>query len=289
MSTNSSDALDQVRSYYRKRESRWGYQLLLSGVRHYGYYPLDAPRISMREAQRNMEDVLGEALALPAGSQVLDAGCGAGSVARRLASRFGLRVDGVDLLDELVSLARERAEAEGLADRLSFFEGDFTHLPVSHERYDGVYTMEALIHAPDHEAALKEFHRILTPGGALVLVEYSKPQKSDLSAEEQQEFESISSKSGMHSFEKFIHGSFPAIVSGAGFEAISARDLTANILPMLKRFYQIAVVPYWVLDKLGWTDRLVNAQAAIAGYRQRDKFRYNLVVGRKPEFVSDAS
>jgi ubiquinone/menaquinone biosynthesis C-methylase UbiE len=278
--TDSDDALDQVRAYYRKKESRWGYRLFFSGVRHFGYYPTEAPGITMREAQRNMEDVVGQALQLPPGSLVLDAGCGEGSTARRLATKFDLRVDGVDLLAESVSLAKKRSHERGLSDRVSFSEGDFTYVPAKDRRYDGVYTVEALIHAPDLGRAMNEFYRVLKPGGALVLAEYSKPPTSDLSAKEQQTFSSISSRAGMHSFDHFIHGAFPSILSDARFEALSVTDLTPNILPMLKRFHHIAVAPHWVLTRLGLTETLVNAYAAVEGYRLRDKFRYNLIAGK---------
>jgi SAM-dependent methyltransferase len=89
----------RVVGYYRSPESRLAYRLLLGGTKHFGYYPEGAGRLSMTAAMRRMEDEVGRTLALPPGSRVLDAGCGEGDVAVRLGTRFGLEVDGVDLLE----------------------------------------------------------------------------------------------------------------------------------------------------------------------------------------------
>jgi SAM-dependent methyltransferase len=79
----------RVIDYYRRLESRVPYALLLGGTRHFGWYPPGAERLPMRAALRLMEDRLGGALDLPAGALVLDAGCGRGAVALRLAPPSG--------------------------------------------------------------------------------------------------------------------------------------------------------------------------------------------------------
>jgi cyclopropane fatty-acyl-phospholipid synthase-like methyltransferase len=102
----------RVVGYYRSPESRLAYRLLLGGTKHFGYYPEGGGRLSMTTAMRRMEDKLGQTLALPPGARVLDAGCGEGDVAVRLGTRFGLEVDGVDLLE--ANLRRARAKAARL-------------------------------------------------------------------------------------------------------------------------------------------------------------------------------
>jgi ubiquinone/menaquinone biosynthesis C-methylase UbiE len=65
----------------------------------------------MTAAMRRMEDKLGQTPALSPGARVLDAGCGEGDVAVRLGTRFGLEVDGVDLLEANLRRARARRPA----------------------------------------------------------------------------------------------------------------------------------------------------------------------------------
>lgn len=118
----------RVVGYYRSPESRLAYRLLLGGTKHFGYYPAGAGRLSMTAAMRRMEDELGQALALPPGSRALDAGCGEGDVAIRLGTRFGLEVDGVDLLEANLRRARAKAARLGLAGSLRFHRLDYGEL-----------------------------------------------------------------------------------------------------------------------------------------------------------------
>ena len=72
------------------------------------------------------------AAAVPAGPEdsVLDAGSGTGAAALSLAARVeGVRVTGLELQPDLAALARESARASGLAERVTFAEGDLLAPP----------------------------------------------------------------------------------------------------------------------------------------------------------------
>lgn len=63
-----------------------------------------------------------------AGSELLDIGCGAGHLHRALLRDGATRAMGVDLSEGMLAIARVQAEAEGLADRTGYRQGDFTLL-----------------------------------------------------------------------------------------------------------------------------------------------------------------
>ncbi len=63
----------------------------------------------------------------------------------------------------------------GLFERLRF--GDVTRLPFANGSFDAVLSLDVLEHVPDYQAALREFARVLRPGGELVL---SVPFYADL-------------------------------------------------------------------------------------------------------------
>jgi SAM-dependent methyltransferase len=123
-----ADQERRVRRYFLKPESRILYRLFLRGTKHFGYYPPGSRRLSMASAMRMMEDKLGTTLKLPPGSRVLDAGCGEGDVAIRMATRFGLHVDGVDLLEFSLDKARKKARKLGLEDLLRLHRMDYADL-----------------------------------------------------------------------------------------------------------------------------------------------------------------
>jgi SAM-dependent methyltransferase len=96
------------------------------------------------------------------GKRILDAGCGTGAILKRLGSPE--RNIGVDLAPEAINLCRER----GLANVM---QGDICALPFEEASFDAVICSSVLYHAwvPNIPAALHEFHRVLRPGGLLLI------------------------------------------------------------------------------------------------------------------------
>ena len=97
---------------------------------------------------------------------VADIGCGAGTQSRLWAAH-GHRVHGADINQKLISLARERAAADGLDIR--FEVASATRLPWRDASMDICIAPELLEHVEDWQACVAEFVRILKPGGALYL------------------------------------------------------------------------------------------------------------------------
>ncbi|MFD3552033.1 class I SAM-dependent methyltransferase [Streptomyces goshikiensis] len=106
---------------------------------------------------------------LPGGpAEVLDVGCGTGSLSLLLAED-GHRVTGVDLAPHMVERAEAKLTAAGRAGR--FLVGDAAAPPTGQGRYDVVLSRHLLWTLPDPHAALREWVARLNPGGRLVLVE----------------------------------------------------------------------------------------------------------------------
>jgi arsenite methyltransferase len=110
-------------------------------------------------------------LDLPAGARVLDVASGRGVSAVLLARDYDLLVTGVDLSPANVALARGRANAEGLADRVTFTVGDAERLPYPDEAFDAVVIECALCTFPNKPAAASEIARVLRPAGKLGLTD----------------------------------------------------------------------------------------------------------------------
>jgi len=101
------------------------------------------------------------------GRQVLDAGCGEGAVAEMLAER-GCQVTGVDVEPHPEAWARRGERGicfqEGSAEKLQFKDASF----------DVVWAQDALHHMAHPEQALREFWRVVKPGGKIVIVEANR-------------------------------------------------------------------------------------------------------------------
>ncbi|QUH02923.1 class I SAM-dependent methyltransferase [Saccharopolyspora erythraea] len=101
--------------------------------------------------------------ALPAGT-ALDAACGTGRYARRLAE-LGHHVIGVDSSPDMLALARKHLP------HTDFRHGDLHRLPVDDAGTDLVVCALALTHVADLTTVLAEFARVLRPGGSVVIAD----------------------------------------------------------------------------------------------------------------------
>jgi ubiquinone/menaquinone biosynthesis C-methylase UbiE len=110
---------------------------------------------------------LAEALRLSAGSRFADIACGMGGPALWIARETGVHLSGVDLSPGAVAQAERRAQSLGLADGARFSTGSFAHTGLETASMDAAMSVDALQYAPDKSAALREFARIIRPGGAL--------------------------------------------------------------------------------------------------------------------------
>lgn len=106
--------------------------------------------------------------------RVLDAGCGIGGSSRLLAKEFNCRVTGLDLSDRFIECADFLTKCTGLINRVNFQEGSVTRLPFEDHSFDAVLSQHLLMNIEDKAAGLKEFHRVLKPGGKLVLHEITR-------------------------------------------------------------------------------------------------------------------
>jgi ubiquinone/menaquinone biosynthesis C-methylase UbiE len=84
--------------------------------------------------------------------------------------RAGVRLTGVDFSPEMLALARDRAAELGLEVELR--EGDAQQLDLPDASVDSVVCTFGLCAIPDDRRALREMHRVLRPGGLLLLADH---------------------------------------------------------------------------------------------------------------------
>lgn len=109
----------------------------------------------------------------PTQARIADLGCGVGAslfyIVPRLQepkSAFGLTLSPVQ-----ARLAGQFAKQAHLEKQILFAEGDFTSVPLAGESLDAIYSVEAVVHAPEPERYFDETSRLLRRGGKLILVD----------------------------------------------------------------------------------------------------------------------
>lgn len=107
-------------------------------------------------------------LGAPAGSTILDAGCGPGVHSIRLA-RAGYNIEAIDISQAMLREAKARVAASGLSSRVTFQQQDITHLALETGSYQFVFSWGVIIHIREVEKALDELARVVATGGRLAL------------------------------------------------------------------------------------------------------------------------
>lgn len=100
---------------------------------------------------------------------VVDLGCGEGSMVQLMARR-ARSVVGVDNAPNMVEVGERLARENGL-ENLRYVEGDIEEVPLPDKSFDLALLSQALHHATRPHRALEEAHRLLRPGGRLLLMD----------------------------------------------------------------------------------------------------------------------
>lgn len=102
--------------------------------------------------------------------KLLEIGCSMGTDLIQLA-RQGMNVNGVDLTDEGIKLAKQRFELYEIPANLQV--GDAENLPFDENTFDVVYSFGVLHHTPDTQKSINEVHRVLKNDGLAVIMLYN--------------------------------------------------------------------------------------------------------------------
>ncbi len=111
------------------------------------------------------------------GGKVADIGCGDGWSSIGIASAYpAVTVEGFDVDADSIEAARANAAAAGLGDRATFTLVDAASVPAAGE-YDLVTAFECVHDLPDPVGVLRSAHRMVRPGGAVVVMDEKVPER----------------------------------------------------------------------------------------------------------------
>lgn len=135
----------------------------------HGYSEVESTRLV--DQASTLTEMLHHDTRYPAGSAVLEAGCGVGAQTVTLARQSpGARIVAVDISAESLAQARERVATAG-AGPVEFIHADLMRLPFAPASFDHVFLCFVLEHLTDPGAVLGALLRVLRPGGTLTAIE----------------------------------------------------------------------------------------------------------------------
>ncbi|WAC66173.1 class I SAM-dependent methyltransferase [Agrococcus sp. SL85] len=148
-----ADHYDELDLVYRRI---WGEHV------HHGLWTTG--RESPAQAVEALVDAVAERLRLAPGQRGVDIGCGYGGTARRLAATRGIRVTGLTLSAEQAAFAAARG-GDGVEVRVA----DWLDSGLPSASADAAWSIESSEHMVDKPAFFAEAHRVLSPGGRMVV------------------------------------------------------------------------------------------------------------------------
>jgi demethylmenaquinone methyltransferase/2-methoxy-6-polyprenyl-1,4-benzoquinol methylase len=124
-----------------------------------------------------------EALELGERARVLDLATGTADLAIAIAERHrSAEVEGVDPSENMLAVGREKLVRGGLDKRVRLDVGEAERLPFDDASFDGVTIAFGIRNVPDRLAGLREMCRVTKPGGRVVVLELSEPERGIMSS-----------------------------------------------------------------------------------------------------------
>jgi len=117
--------------------------------------------------------------------RVLDICCGTGDLALSLAAEVRRaklsspgKIFGGDFAHPMLIRAREKANQAGEGVTIEFLEADALALPFADQSFDLITTAFGFRNLANYSAGLAEFYRVLKPGGAVAILEFTEPESA---------------------------------------------------------------------------------------------------------------
>lgn len=225
---------------------------------HYGFWEGDKP-YAHHQALLNKNQALYQLAGIQANDEVLDAGCGIGGSSIWMAREFGNQVTGITISARQADYARQHAKRHGVADRVKFQVSDFCKTPFPDASFSVVWALESACHALNKGQFLREAHRLLRPGGRLVVCDGFLLQREFT---EQQWQAVVTCLNGWAVPNLCSRAEFTGLLQAQRFADIQVHDITAQTLPSATHMHKVAKRLYPVQKISQWLGLRSRAQTA---------------------------
>lgn len=175
-------------------------------------------------------DILLSWLELDHDSRLLDVACGSGGPSLRAARLTHCRVHGIDIHEDAVRAALRQAEQAGLTGQAEFEQVDASGpLPFPDATFDALVCVDAINHLPDRARTVREWARVVKPGGRIVFTDPIVVTGPLSSAE-------IAVRSSIGFFLFVPEGFDEEVLLDAGCELVEKEDRTENMARIARQW-----------------------------------------------------
>lgn len=230
-----------IEHYYE--QSKTDYRLLWNYDRshalHFGFWTEDTRTLS--QALENENRILACLAEVNSGDHILDAGCGVGGSAVYLARNYGCKVHGVSLCEHQLERASQLSHKYNVQTQLSFAKEDYHKLQWPSESFSIVWCIESFCHSWNKPRFLREAHRLLRPGGQLIIADGFR---SGGTPDEEQKSMMRSWLDGWAVPDLPGESEMGVMLGDAGFGPVQMKDFTDLVIRSSRRLYDYSRIFY---------------------------------------------
>lgn len=201
---------------------------------------------TLGQAMQNLNQKIAQSTNVDKSCTLLDAGCGVGGTTIYMSREFGSICHGIGIVPSQIKQCKENALRQGVSDKTEYQVMDYTRTTFPDGLFDAVIGIESICHADSKTEFLKEAHRILKPGGRLVIVDPLQ-SKENLSSREYKTLYD-NSFNGCAVSELWTADHYLTTLEKLGYKAVDHTDFTPLIRQSIVRLRKL-YYPAWFYNQ----------------------------------------
>lgn len=247
------------------------------GFFHLAYWYDETDDTPITEAGQRVTRKVADSLGLRAGEHLLDVGCGPGDPAILIARETGARITGIAISNTEIEKARKRANSSGLNGQVRFEQGDYMSLSFPDGTFDAVMAIESLLSAPDLGYVLREFNRVLRPGGRVSLCHCTR--EDEMSPDQLAQFNASNMAHQLPTLGEWIDA-----LRSAGFAIEEYTQFGPRVFGQRSRYFEAIDNSYDDLLTMVDAETIAGFKKGMSGFFEPgpEKVGYAIVTARKP-------
>lgn len=220
--------------HYNQITTPW--QFILGDNFHWGYFTEENQ--TLEKATDNLIDKTASYGNLNAETLLLDIGCGIGTPARYLHSKFGCKVNGLSNSSNGVKEANDRSKKAGVQEKVSFFVRDALDNGFETGKFDVAWLMEMSHLIEDKQALVNETYRSIKKGGTtllcdLTLINPLSAKEIFKMADDLRLLERSFGKASLYTLAQYEE-----LFKKAGYKDVKTVDVSREVIPTLEAWRQ---------------------------------------------------